>query len=228
MKLIDALHDKKLRLVEATTKGWPKPYKDQPWFDPDDLFAGKIKPTRMALVNASGKFWYVSSKDYNGDSESWANTLNNAGISSAKGTKAIFYNDTGDQKMQSSRSKFLLFNITPELLNQEIINLSQVKIVQATSWADIAIKIVKGEELTPVEAVSFAADMRTVQGWITEEKLFSVKEFNTGLCAELINGSSDRALIFKEERHEGIKQPKSIALFNDTEKKLLKNSVVLS
>lgn len=208
MKLSKAIKKGYLRVVPTQDNGrYPVPYKNEKVIDYKTLINQKV-----CLVNVQGKFIFAKKDD----------DLSKVTLTTHTGRSLIYIDDeqlSKDSKYgKTSKSDFVVFELTNAVLSAEIINLSYVREeVVPDSFAKLCLRVIKGEKITDKNLASLLCDYRTKNIFETDDL---VKLTSNGELIEIAKQVTPRAKLLIQEVKDGVDKPVSLELF---ETKVLKN-----
>ncbi|HHJ3433259.1 hypothetical protein [Enterococcus faecium] len=199
MKVEEALRQKLLRAVPLQKNGkYPEKYKDADWISHKKLIGQKV-----ALVNIQNKFLYIKNPEvakvtFTGDT---------------KTSLVLIDTNFDDIKTTTTRSSYMVVTLNEAVLKSHIIELSLVKDVLAvTSFANLAMQVIQGEELTDEQIASLLCDPRTMNVFEVEDLLHLTDDVE---LIEICKQVTPRARLFVQEVKDGNSKPKATQLFQN-------------
>lgn len=214
MNLKDALSHKMLRVVPLQENGWAEPYRD---FEPIDYKT--LLGQEVALINFYGKFVYVRNKELADETLTSSTGVSLAYVDVAPAVLKTIPN------IKVNKSKFIKITLNEETLSKEMAPLSRVRsLFEEKYFADLAIKVINGEVLTDVDAISLLVDPRLLNVFGYEDV---VKLTRDGVVYEIANQSTTRGKLYLQEIRDGVTAPRALELFSKPEVDVLKKAVRL-
>lgn len=214
MNLKDALSHKMLRVVPLQENGWAEPYRD---FEPIDYKT--LLGQEVALINFYGKFVYVRNKELADETLTSSTGVSLAYVDVAPAVLKTIPN------IKVNKSKFIKITLNKETLSKEMAPLSRVRsLFEEKYFADLAIKVINGEVLTDVDAISLLVDPRLLNVFGYEDV---VKLTRDGVVYEIANQSTTRGKLYLQEIRDGVTAPRALELFSKPEVDVLKKAVRL-